>query len=46
MKSEFDKYLRSPCNEIQKEKFRVLKRSKIFKGWSTDAIIRLARLAR
>ena len=46
MRDQFDKHLRSACNEVQKEKFRVMKRSRIFKGWSTDAIIRLARLAR
>ena len=37
---------REICNNIQREKFRILKRSKIFKGWSTDAIVRLARLAK
>ncbi|GMH81337.1 hypothetical protein TrST_g1933 [Triparma strigata] len=46
MRSDFDAHLRNKCNEIQKEKFRILKRSKIFKGWKTDGIIRLARMAR
>jgi len=46
MKDDFDKYFRDICNALQREKFQILKRSKIFKGWSVDAIVRLARMAR
>ncbi len=46
LKDDFDKFLRGVCNELQKEKFRILKRSKVFKGWEVDAIIRLSRFAR
>jgi hypothetical protein len=46
MKDDFDHYFRDACNALQKEKFQMLKRSKIFKGWSVDAIVRLCRMAR
>jgi CRP-like cAMP-binding protein len=42
----FEKYFKAACNEQQKAKFLALKRSMIFKGWTTDAIVRLARMSR
>ena len=46
MKDDFDRHFRTVCNQRQKEKFQILKRSKIFKGWTVDAIVRLSRMAR
>ena len=46
VKTHFDEYLRDACLEKQKEKFRILKRSHIFKKWSTDALVRLSRFGR
>ena len=46
LQQDFNKYMRKVCNDLQREKFQILKRSRIFKGWSTDAMIRLARLGR
>ena len=42
----FEKYFKKACNDQQKAKFLALKRSMIFKGWSIDAIVRLARMSR
>jgi len=42
----FEKYFRVACNEEQKKRFLAIKRSMVFKSWSTDALVRLARLSR
>ena len=46
LQDDFNLYLKDICNNMQKEKFQILKRSRIFKGWKTDALIRLARMGR
>jgi len=46
LQDDFNELLRDACNKVQKEKFQILKRSRIFKGWKTDALIRLARMGR